>query len=137
MSSRKCIYTGKNADCLDKVVPHDGGDIDHNWANSVPCSKPYKKKKGLRLPTEIEIEINRAFRMLELAKIDVDIWSKRLQKLQEELQKTKLIPAVEPTQEEKKQKQEEIKIAYKEKELQEVDLNGIIEKKKKQNKVIW
>lgn len=130
MSSRKCIYTGKEADCTDKVIPHDGGDIDHNWANSAPCSRSYKVQKGLEEPTELEMQINKAFKMLELAKMDMYFWEKRLKYLQDILQKD----VNEPPKNSKKKKKE-VELAYQEKEISDINLDKVLKKKK--NKVMW
>lgn len=153
MGSRKCVYTGKDANCTDKVIPHDGGDIDHNWANSVPCSKEYKNRKGLNMPTEIEMELNRSFKHLELAKMDVAYWEKRIEMLRELNSTSEVEKSIKPTEKPKKEqksvtlepekaskrqkakKEKEIKTAYKEKEIQEVDLEKVVKKKK--DKVMW
>ena len=133
MSGRKCVYTGKDANCKDKVIPHDGGDIDHNWANTVPCNSAYKNNKGNRLPTDKEMEINETFKLLELARMKVDFFEKKLKKLQEENVTLKVKKSAK-----QKRKDKEIKTAYKEKEIKEVDLDKIVEKKKKNNaKVLW
>ena len=132
MSSRKCIYTGKDAECTDKVVPKNGGDVDHNWANSAPCSKEYKNKKKLQDPSELELKANRYFYMLELAKQEVEFYTKKLKEIQLQLnpvkkkepKKTKKKPRAE------KIKDREIKIAQAERDIQELEFEEVLEKKK-------
>ena len=127
MSSRKCIYTGKDAECEDKVIPKNGGDEVHNWANSAPCSKSYKAKKALNHPSELEIQANRASKMLELAKLDARYWELELDRIRLEITKLPEKP-VSKTQQKKKEK--EIKLAYIEKDIKEVNLDSILEAKK-------
>lgn len=135
MSSRKCVYTGRDANCNDKVIPKNGGDEVHNWANSVPCSDKYKAKKARNHPTELEMSINRAFKMLELAKLDVRYWEIELDRLRSQLEQ-------EPPKKEQpsklskttqKKKDREVKVAYKEVEIKQIDF----EKTLKEKKMVW
>ena len=134
MSSRKCIYTGKNANTTDKVIPKEGGDENHNWSNSVPCSKEYKDFKGLRLPTELELEANKIFKKLELAKLDVVLYEKELGRIQAEIAKT--LPKVSKNDTSgtkkvlKSNKEKEIEIAHTEKAIKETNFDEVIKKKK-------
>ena len=136
MSSRKCIYTGKDANCEDKIIPKNGGDEVHNWVNSAPCNSKYKNKKARNHPTELEVSINRAFKMLELAKLDVRFWEIELNRLRVLLantphnnKKTNEEPKkVSKTSEKKKER--EIKVAKKELEIKEVDFQSHLNKKK-------
>jgi transcription elongation factor GreA-like protein len=81
MDSRKCIYTGKEAIFKDHPVPKDG-ETAHNWANRAPISPEYKEIKQNRLPTELEMEANRIFYMLELARLDVVFLTAKLSEIQ-------------------------------------------------------
>ena len=131
MYSRKCVYTGEKASCRDKVIPHNGGDIDHNWSNTVPCSRDYKDRKSNKMPTELEMKISRAFYELELSKKEVEFWQAEHDRLKGELE-TEL--KVEPPKKKKNtmtKKDKEIELAYKEKEIVEMDLDSILEKNKK------
>jgi hypothetical protein len=118
--TRKCIYTGLEARCTDKVVPKKGGDECHNWANSVPCSLEYKNFKEGRDPTETELMLNRAFKMLELAKLDVVYWEREAIRLRTEIG---FVPQTI-------KKEEELKVMDKEQEIKEINFDSIIEKKK-------
>lgn len=129
VSKRKCIYTDEEASTTDKVLPKKEGDEVHNWTNNAPCSKEYKDKKKNSHPTELELQINRAFKMLELAKLDVIFWERELKKLQGKNKKY--------TKNTKKSKkiQKEIKITKKEKEIEKMDFDKVIEKRKR--KIEW
>jgi len=134
MSSRKCIYTGKDAGTTDKVIPKKGGDETHNWSNSVPCSKEYKAFKGNRMPTELELKANKIFKKLELAKLDVVLYEEELHRIQSELVQN--LPKVSKSDTSgtkkvlKSKKEKEIEIAHKEKEIIETDFDKVITKKK-------
>jgi len=123
-SKRKCIYTDEEATALDKVVPKNGGDEVHNWSNSVPCSQEYKDKKGNSHPTELEVRTNRAFKMLELAKLDVVYWERELKKLQSQNKPKK-------SKNQEKIKKKEIKLAEKEQEIKEIPIEKVLEERKK------
>lgn len=159
MDVRKCIYTGKDARVTDKVIPKNGGDEVHNWANTVPCSSVYKKNKGMDFPTELELKTNRAFKMLELAKLDIQFYThvvdidalkeavveansqeREFNRLRFEIEKAPLRVTIKNTLEvkeslkssskQKKKKNKEIEMAYKEKEIIEMNLDKILNKKK-------
>ena len=130
MSSRKCIYTGKDAATTDKVIPKKGGDESHNWANSVPCSKEYKAIKALRPPNELEMEVNRVFKKLELALLDVQFYQDKMVEIQSILIKN--LPKVDKKPK-KSKKDKEVEIAHKEKEIKELSLDKVLDKKK----VLW
>ena len=86
MSIRKCIYTGKEADSKDNVVPKkELGEELHNWTNKAPVSREYKEDKQDRMPTELEYELNKLFYKLEMAKMDVLYYSKKIEEAQREL----------------------------------------------------
>ena len=85
MSPRKCIYTNKQANATDTVIPKRLGDALHNWANRAPADSEYLKGKQNRLPTDLEMEANRLFHLLELAKLEVTYLEERLKAVQEEI----------------------------------------------------
>lgn len=84
MNPRKCIYTNKEANVRDAVMPKRG-DAVHNWANRAPANAQYQESKQGRLPTDLEMEANRLFYQLELAKLDVSYLEARLQEVQEQI----------------------------------------------------
>jgi hypothetical protein len=57
----------------------------HNWVNKAPISAEYQKKKQGRLPTDLEMEANRIFYMLELAKLDVAYLEAKLRETQSKI----------------------------------------------------
>lgn len=83
MEGRKCIYTGKDANYTDSVIPKRHGDARHNWANKVPASSEYKKSN--RLPTDLEMEASRLFYLLEIARNEVNYLELKLQDVQEKI----------------------------------------------------
>jgi len=134
MSRRKCIYTGLPAERTDKVVPKEGGDEAHNWINSVPCSITYKEKvKKRKLPSELEVQAHKTFTMLELARLDVARLEKELIETQKKICKINKIN--NPLFKKPMSKNEEIEIAYKEKEVQEMDFKEVLEEETK--KMEW
>jgi len=137
---RKCIYTGAKAEAKDYVLPKKIGEM-HNWANKAPISLGYQEMKEGRLPTELEVEANRIFKMLELAKLDVAIYEAKLIEIQEEILRTTEIKkdirdkkAKEKEEKrEKEEKERQIDDAYIEKEaLEEAEkaMEEVIKKKK-------
>jgi hypothetical protein len=84
MGPRKCIYTNEQADSKDPVLPRTG-DVVHNWTNYVPASSEYVKEKKGRIPTDLEMEANRIFHFLELAKLDVAYFTLKLKEVQEKI----------------------------------------------------
>jgi len=87
MSKRKCIYTGEDAGTTDHVIPkHQDENTLHSWANKAPVNLEYKNtKKKNRLPTDLEMEANRLFHLLELAKLDVTYLEARLKQVQSKI----------------------------------------------------
>jgi len=81
-SSRRCVYTNKPANTRDTVIPKNRGSA-HNWVNHVPADSEYLKNKQNRLPNALEMEANRLFHMLELAKLDVVYLEECLKEIQE------------------------------------------------------
>jgi len=129
MSKRKCIYTQKDAQCKDKVIPHGKMEFYHNWANAVPCSLEYKEIKINKHPTELEFQIARAFYNEELALQEVEFWRKEGDRLRsilsEELAKRPKSDKPKVTTKDK-----EIDLAIKEKEIKEIDLSSVLAKRK-------
>ena len=82
MDSRRCIYTNKDANTRDTVIPKDRGNVLHNWANRAPANSEYLKTKQDRLPTELEMEANRIFHLLELSRLDVVFFEEKLKEIQ-------------------------------------------------------
>jgi hypothetical protein len=78
---KKCIYTNEEAVSKDTVLPKTEAG-SHNWANRAPVSPEYQKKKQGRLPTDLEMEANRIFYLLELARLDVAYLEARLKEVQ-------------------------------------------------------
>lgn len=111
---KKCIYTNEEATARDTVVPKSVAGR-HNWANRAPSSPEYIKNKQGRLPTDLEMEANRIFYLLELARLDVSYLEARLREVQEKITGKKqeeitkayhikdLIESFEPKAEEKLQ----------------------------------
>lgn len=136
MSKRDCIYTGLESTTMDKFVPKRGGDENHNWTNSVPCSEEYKKIKGKRLPNSLESEAYSAFMELERLKLESSIQENKLKEIQAKIRaKHKILLPEEIVEEKPKErkkisKKKEIEIAYKEKEVKEIDVSKVIENKK-------
>lgn len=118
MGRRKCIFTGLPANSKHKVIPKScSEDVLHNWANNVPCSTEYELVKKDRMPDDLEIEAMEFFQQLELAKLRVEYYKDKLQKIQDIL-KTRL--REKPDMSSKKRK--EIETAIKVKDvLEELD----------------
>jgi len=133
MSERKCVYTGLPADSMDKVVPKEGGDESHNWANSVPCSKAYKEIKKRRNPDDLEMNANTIFKKLELARLEVVKLERDLIENQKKICKKYKIHNADFKR--KASKKEQIEMAYKEKEIQEMDFSEVLEENKQ--KLEW
>jgi hypothetical protein len=81
MAPRKCIYTGEEATSKSGVMPKEG-DPAHNWANRAPVNSEYQKAKQGRLPTDLEMEANRLFYLMELAKLEVSYLEAKLKEVQ-------------------------------------------------------
>ena len=133
MSNRKCIYTNKEANGRDRVVPKSkvGNEI-HNWCNYAPVNNRYKDIKKGKMPDELELQANELFRMIELHKIRVRYYEEQLEEIQNELKKR-----LKPDKGEVK-KEREIKQAFIEKavlEEHEEEIDKILDKRKK--KVLW
>lgn len=129
MDKRKCIYTGKEADGSDNVIPKSkAGDELHNWTNKVPCSSEYKLKKQGELPTELEMEAHEAFTLMELHRNKAKYYELKLEEIQKKIQKT----AKKPQKTAKKSKKDkQIEQAYIEKEVTEPEkYEEVLEKRK-------
>ncbi len=138
MARRKCVFTGKRATTKNKVIPKtylSEDDNLHNWANNAPCSAEYESFKGTRMPNELEIQANEYFQLLELARIRVQFYEKKLSEVQEKL-KQKLPEKPKMTRKKKK----EIEVAIKLKEvLEEIDehIDEVIKEDTKKVKDLW
>jgi len=82
LTVRKCIYTGKDSDAKDRILP----DNPFNWANNAPTTKEYKEKKS-KYPTELEMQANETFHLLELARNRVIFYEEKLKEIQENIKK--------------------------------------------------
>ena len=139
MTVRKCIYTGKDSDAKDQVLPNN----PFNWTNKVPTTKEYKEKKG-KLPTELEMQANETFHLLELARNRVLFYEAKLAEIQKELKKDDISTEKEEKIQEKPQKNiqktsrkdMEIKKAIEEKEILEESEKAIEEVLKKKSN-LW
>ena len=135
MTTRKCIYTGKEAEAKDSVIPKkDSGEELHNWANKAPICKDYKDLKQDRLPTEEEMELNRLFYKLELSKLDVKYYEIKISKLQKNI-RIELDNIIDKKEEIKKEK--EIKVSIIEKEIVEESNNTIEKILENRKKDLW
>ena len=139
MTVRKCIYTGKDSDAKDQVLPNN----PFNWTNKVPTTKEYKEKKG-KLPTELEMQANETFHLLELARNRVLFYEAKLAEIQENIKKSDPNTEKEEKIQEKPQKNiqktsrkdMEIKKAIEEKEILEESEKAIEEVLKKKSN-LW
>lgn len=121
MGPKKCIYTNEEAGSKDFVMPKADKTL-HNWANRAPVSPEYQNKKKGRLPTDLEMEANRIFHLLELARLEVAYLEEKLKEVQEKITG---------------KKQDEIEKSYHIKELVEDFEEKAEEKLKKDTKKIW
>jgi HSP20 family molecular chaperone IbpA len=121
MGPRKCIYTGEEANSKEGVMPRDPNTL-HNWVNKAPTSAAYQQKKQGRLPTDLEMEANRIFYLLELARLDVAYLEAKLRETQAKITG---------------KKQEEIEKAYHVKELVENFESQAQEKLDSDKKKLW
>lgn len=81
---RKCIYTNESAVSKEGVMPRSPSTL-HNWTNKAPISAEHQKNKRNRLPTDLEMEANRLFYYLELARLDVLYLEAKLKEVQEKI----------------------------------------------------
>lgn len=105
MNSRKCIYTGLDAQAKDNVIPKSELNLNelHNWANKAPVSLRYKEVKSNRMPNDLEILANETFHLLELAKLKVLYLENKLIDIQKELKKN--LPPVKKSKNAKKERE--------------------------------
>ena len=120
---------------MDKFMPKKGGDENHNWTNDVPCSEEYKKIKGKRLPNSLEHEAYKSFMELERLRLLVSLEDAKLKEIQGKVRKKHKILLPEEKVEKPKvrkriSKDKEIEIAMKEKEVQEINVDKVLETKK-------
>ena len=120
-SPRTCIYTGKEAVSKDHPLPKSA-EVIHNWANRAPVNPEYQKTKQGRMPTELEMEANRLFYLLELARMDVVFLTEKLKEVQDAINN---------------QKKEEVDKAYHMKELTESFESEVQEVLKDSTTKVW
>lgn len=101
---RKCIYTGGEAKSKDSIIPRDFGTDLHNWTSKAPVNTSYLELKQNRLPTELEMQANEFFHLLELAKLRVEYYELKLKEVQDQINKDIEIINV-PVKNKKKDKQ--------------------------------
>lgn len=114
---RKCTYTDLEAKSKDTILPKDLlGEEIHNWTSSLPANSDYIQTKQNRLPTELEMQANELFHLLELAKLRVVYYESKLKLIQEKLLSSFTPPkkSIIPKSEKKKEKEIERSIAEKE-----------------------
>lgn len=88
MSIRKCIYTNKEAKSKDHVLPKSILDEEiHNWCNQAPSNTNYLQQKLNNIPSELEMQANELFHLLELAKLRVKFFEEKLSLVQQEINK--------------------------------------------------
>jgi hypothetical protein len=125
---RKCAYTGRDAKAKDSVIPRDLlGDEIHNWTASLPSNPEYLQTKQNRLPTELEMQANEIFHLLELTKLRVIYYEQKLKAIQDEILKNYKEPKKPSLPKAEKKKQEQIEKAIIEKEVIESTNENITE----------
>ena len=140
MGTKTCIYTGKEAKSKDSVIPKKylNDEEMHNWANKSPVNCDYKAKKQDKLPTELEMQANEIFRLLELAKLRVIYYNAQLseiqQKITENTEKTSKKHRKNPKT---SKKEKEVRMAIHEKKLVEGDTTEDIIKDRKKKTKLW
>ncbi|MDD5650775.1 MAG: hypothetical protein PHF86_10245 [Candidatus Nanoarchaeia archaeon] len=90
MTIRKCVYTGRKASLREKVLPQNKFEENteyFNWCNTVPICQEYQDFKGNDMPTELEMQANEYFRMLELYRLRVKYYELKLLEIQEKIRK--------------------------------------------------
>ena len=86
MTVRNCVFTGLPARNRNFVVPKSADpEAAENWANAVPCHQEYNDFKKNRLPTEDEIEATKIFFKLEAARMEVALYSAKLEEIQSKI----------------------------------------------------
>jgi len=135
MTIRKCIYTNKDARSKDSIIPKETlGEEIYNWTSQVPCNSDYLAQKQSKQPTELEMQANEIFHLLELAKLRVVFYEQKLLAIQDKIRLTyKEVVKNTPTVAEKT-KDKQIKQMIIEKELVEEankDIDQILTNKRK------
>jgi len=86
--TRKCIFTGKKATRKKLLIPKKIAiDEIHNWTNDTPCSEEFLLFSEGKIPSELEMEANETFRLLELHKLRVRFYEIKLEEIQEKINK--------------------------------------------------
>lgn len=137
MTIRKCIYTNKEAKSKDSVIPKDLlGEEVHNWTAQAPCNLDYLEQKKSKLPTELEMQANELFHLLELAKLRVVFYEQKLNKIQNEILNTYKEPIKNKTTVAEKNKEKQIQQMIIEKEIIE-EVNKDIDKLLNNKRKLW
>lgn len=135
MSTRKCIYTGKNARSKSTVIPKELlGDNTANWAVYSPCDSDYAAYKAHTVPTELEMQANETFHFLELARLRVVFYEQKLAQIQSQILSTYKEPTPNAITESIKTKEKQIETMVIEKEIIEEinkDIETILNNKRK------
>ena len=135
MTKRACIFTGKESNDKDSVIPRHLSKDPHNWTSQVPTTTEYKEQRKDRQPTDLEIQAADAFYQIESLKIKLEFYEDRLVQIQDEINSTFVpIPVEKPKNEGKraaKKKDKEIEIAEKQKDIQNMESKFIEEMRKK------
>jgi uncharacterized short protein YbdD (DUF466 family) len=135
MTVRKCIYTDKEARSKDSVLPKEIlGEEIHNWTVQVPCNTNYLEHKQNKLPTELEMQANEFFHLLELTKLRVVYYEKKLAEIQGKILYTYKEPIKNKITVAEKNKERQIEQMIIEKELIEEsnkDIEAILAEKRK------
>ena len=134
---RKCIYTNKEAKSKDSLFPRETlGEEIHNWTVQVPCNSEYLKSKANDQPTELEMQANEIFHLLELARLRVIFYENKLEAIQVQISTTyKEVVKTGPTVAEKT-KEKQIKQMIVEKELVE-EVSKDIDKLFSEKRKLW
>jgi hypothetical protein len=137
MTIRKCIYTNKEAKSKDSVIPrHVLGEEIQNWASYAPSNIDYSTQKSDKLPSELEMQANEFFHLLELARLRVVYYEQKLAETQAEILKTYKEPIKNKITVADKKKEKQIKQMVVEKEITE-EVNKDIENFLEQKRKLW
>ena len=134
---RKCVYTDKEAKAKDTVLPRSVlGEEAQNWAAKVPCNVEFLSQKSERLPTEIEMQAQELFHLLEMARLRVAYYEAKLAEMQVVIRQKYVEPVKKGVGKAEKKKEIEIKKAEVEK-LIAIDLTEKTEKFFEKKKQLW
>jgi hypothetical protein len=93
MDIRKCIFTDQESRCKTRLLPNEIADEElYNWCNTAPVSKEYQELVKLqKLPTDLEVDANEVFHLLELARLRVKFYEKKLLQIQAKIAETRAL----------------------------------------------